>query len=240
MGGGGKGLGDIRCCNKAVLFYLCAVASKPPHPKVSCIKMLDFGCERRPRCRRGGGEERRPGDPRPGEWGEHWGERFAMQILARKMWREPWGAGLGGVKGPPTPSLPTFLTHPPLPPTQDAAGPPGPLCAGPAARLRLAGASVREDPGRAGPSRTSRVVGAPTGTLQARATRPRPRAPLRPHPGQDQGASGGVSARRGGGSASLTGGGGGELLFPSLPSSDAMVFPEWLGGGGEVRGGGGY
>lgn len=33
--------------------------------------------------------------------------------------------------------------------TQDAAGPPGPRCARPAARLRLAGAPVREHRGRA-------------------------------------------------------------------------------------------
>ncbi|XP_058413778.1 beta-1,4 N-acetylgalactosaminyltransferase 1 isoform X2 [Diceros bicornis minor] len=204
-GQGGGGLGDVRCSNEAVPFYLCAAASKPPHPKVFCIKMPGLGRERKPRCGRGR-EERRPGDPRPGECGERAGRgggrggRFAVHALAREMWRAPWAAGesLRDGRGhwcQPTPSLPTFLILPPLPPTQDAAGPPGPLCAGPAARLRLAGAPVREHPGRVGPPGTSCAVGAPAGPPQARAARPCLRAPLCTHPSQDQGASGGRQVR---------------------------------------------
>lgn len=151
------------------------------------------------------------------EW--WWGERFAVQILASKIWTAPGEPGRGAIKGPPTPSVPTFLILPPLSPTQDAAGPPGPLCADSAARLRLAGASVREDPGRAGPPGTSCAVGAPAGPPQARAARPRPRAPLRPHPSQDQGASGGVSSRSGGSSASLSG----EVVWGAFVSSTAEL-----------------
>lgn len=54
-----------------------------------------------------------------------------------------WGSGEGSHQGSAHAFRPTFLILPPLSPTQDAAGPPGPLCADPAARLRLAGASVR-------------------------------------------------------------------------------------------------
>ena len=169
------------------------------------------------------------------------GYRFAMQILAREMWRAPGGRQEPlEARGPqPTPSLPTFLTLPPLPPTQDAAGPPGPLCAGPTAGLRLAGAPVREHPGRTGPPGTSCAVDAPAGQPQARIARSCPRAPVRTHPSQDQGASGGVSARSRGTGMALAGGRRGKLLFPPLLSSDAWVPPDWLRRG-EVGGGGGY
>lgn len=72
----------------------------------------------------------------------------------------------GGPESQPTLSLTTFSPSHSFA-TQDAAGPPGPRCARPAARLRLAGAPVREHPGRAGPPGTSCAVDAPTGQPQA-------------------------------------------------------------------------
>ena len=103
------------------------------------------------------------------------GYRFAIQILAPEMREATAGpAGVSGTAGAQSlnPRFRPPPSHPPTSsPTQDAAGPPGPLCARPAARLRLAGAPVREHPGRAGPSDTSCAVDAPTGQPQARTAR---------------------------------------------------------------------
>lgn len=168
------------------------------------------------------------------------GYRFAMQILARELWRAPRGAGgclqnRGSRGSQPTPSLSPHYHPPTLPPTQDAAGPPGPLYAGPAARLRLAGAPVCEHPGRAGPPGTSCAVDAPAGQPQARTTRSCPRAPVRTYPGQDQGASGGVSARSGWHSLA---GGVGSFCFLYCCALDAWVLLTGWGGGAkwEVEG----
>lgn len=63
-------------------------------------------------------------------------------------------------------------SHPP--PPQDAAGPPGPLCASSAARLRLAGSPVRQHPRRAKSPEPSGIVVAPTRSPEARSARPCP------------------------------------------------------------------
>lgn len=167
------------------------------------------------------GKERRKEAGRPeagGVKGGGPGERFAVQMLARRdvesvpgSWREPPEPPGSRV---PAHASPPHLSHPPIPTAhQDAAGPPGPVCAGPAARLRLAGAPVREHPGCAGPPGTPCAVGAPARPPQTRTARPCARTPLCTHPGQDQGASGGVSARSGGGRAALAGGGMGSFCF---------------------------
>lgn len=61
-------------------------------------------------------------------------------------------------------------SHPP--PPQDAAGPPGPLCASSAACLRLAGSPVRQHPRRARSPEPSGIVVTPTRSPEARSARP--------------------------------------------------------------------
>lgn len=63
-------------------------------------------------------------------------------------------------------------SHPP--PPQDAAGPPGPLCASSAARLRLAGSPLRQHPRRAKSPEPSGIVVALTRSPEAPSARPCP------------------------------------------------------------------
>lgn len=100
-----------------------------------------------------------------------WAQPGAPLRRARGARSRPQARGAPAAGSQPTPPRRTLLTLPPA--RQDAAGPPGPLRAGAAARLRLARAPVREHTGRAGPPGTPGAVGAPAGPPQAGTAGPR-------------------------------------------------------------------
>lgn len=156
----------------------------PRQPSLGCMR-------RKPRGGREA-EERRPGDLRSSM------REGVRAVLNGDGW--PWvPAQASEAAGSGVPALPIpqrlVTSHPP--PPQDAAGPPGPLCASSAARLRLTGSPVRQDPRRAESPEPSGIVVTTTRSPEARSARPCPRASLRTHPYQDQRTSGGVSADRG-------------------------------------------
>lgn len=135
-------------------------------PKVWRVTMPDLWCVRKLRCEREA-EERRPRRPQRREGmcalpnGDGWPRKPAPPSEAAE-WKDPALTFL----------QPLVTSHPPL--SQDAAGPPGPLCAGPAARLRLAGAPVRQHPRRAQSPEPSGSVVAPTRSPEARSAKPCP------------------------------------------------------------------
>lgn len=105
-----------------------------------------------------------------------WGKKEGMcAVRTGDGWpRKPAQPSKAEKSRAPALTFPRPLVTSHLPPSQDAAGPPGPLCASSSARLRLAGAPLRQDQRRAQAPEPSGAVVAPTRSPEARSARPCP------------------------------------------------------------------